>query len=242
MAPYLNPATGAGAEARVDDLFDQAARLRDWITDLARKHAHQLKTEDLILLQSQLHGSVDQLLASAAEKLFEDRLKILTDQAQRDSLTGLYNRSALDRRLSGEVERARRYSRRISLVLLDIDHFKSINDRFGHLVGDEVLTRFARILESSLRKTDAAYRFGGDEFVAICPETSADAMVNVLRRLETNFSAYCRQKPFSRHVGISWGVSSYPEDATEADDLVRISDQRLYECKINHRIQTASQS
>ncbi|HKX26698.1 MAG TPA: diguanylate cyclase, partial [Blastocatellia bacterium] len=86
----------------------------------------------------------------------------------------------------------------------------------------------------SLRKSDATFRYGGDEFAAICPETSGEAMAGVLRRIEMSLKNYCAQIRLTGDIGISWGAASFPTDALEAGELIEVADQRLYHCKRAH--------
>lgn len=221
-------------EADLTNLLTTASELRQSITDFLTDHANQFGAQELIHLQSSLHAVLDQQIGAAISKLFEQRTKALTDQAERDPLTQLPNRRAFERRVGEEVSRARRYQRELSLVFFDVDGFKSVNDRLGHLAGDRVLADVARILQSSLRQSDAVFRYGGDEFVALCPETSNQAMENVLRRLETSLCAHNAETNFDPAISVSWGIACFPTNAANAEDLLRLADERLYVCKKEH--------
>ena len=204
---------------------------RSRIAESIKRDAEELGKIELIELQSLLNSELDERIWPAIEAFIEQRTRSLTEQAQRDSLTKLFNSAAFDRHLREEIERARRYHRELSLVLFDIDRFKSVNDQFGHQAGDRVLMQVALILQSSLRQSDAAFRYGGDEFVAICPETSGEAMENVLRRINTDLRNYCLESRYSIRIGISWGIASFPDDASEVEALIFLADKRLYSCK-----------
>jgi diguanylate cyclase (GGDEF)-like protein len=141
--------------------------------------------------------------------------------ADHDPLTRLLNRRAFVDRLDGEVARATRYGRSFGLVLCDLDGFKELNDQFGHLAGDEALQRFARTLQSALRKGDDAFRIGGDEFALLLAEASEDDAREVVRRVA---------EP-SIGVRASFGVASCPDHAREAQTLFRLADTALYEAK-----------
>ncbi|MCL2346478.1 MAG: diguanylate cyclase, partial [Desulfobulbus sp.] len=106
-----------------------------------------------------------------------------------DPLTGLFNARHLHERLLAEIERAERYDRALSLVVIDCDDFKSINDRFGHIEGDRVLQVLAGVITECLRRTDSAYRYGGDEFVLLLPEADGEAAYALADRLRGNFAA-----------------------------------------------------
>ncbi|MFN0084891.1 MAG: GGDEF domain-containing protein [Blastocatellia bacterium] len=175
-----------------------------------------------------LSREIDARLSRAVKRSIECRMEELADQARRDPLTGLANRAAFADRLREEAARARRYGRELSLAIFDVDRFKQVNDSLGHLAGDALLRKIAAALQSSLRRTDSVYRYGGDEFVAIYPETSGHTIATVLRRLENRLGAFAA--PGAR-VGISWGAASIPVDTREEQELIRIADQRLYENK-----------
>jgi diguanylate cyclase (GGDEF)-like protein len=185
---------------------------------------------------------VDEQLRLAIEKQFAQSVETLTRLAERDPLTRLPNRSAFEQRLRDESLRARRYGRAFSVILFDVDGFKSVNDRFGHLIGDQVLAGVARELQRSLRQSDAVFRYGGDEFIALCPETPSLAMETLLNRLESNLRAYHVQANLAEGIGISWGVASFPADTADVDKLIGLADQRLYECKNEHHRRAAART
>lgn len=124
--------------------------------------------------------------AEEALKLSEERYRQLS---LTDSLTGLFNARQLHARLHDELERANRYRHPLSMLMIDCDDFKQINDTFGHLEGDKVLQALARAIESSLRVPDSAYRYGGEEFVILLPETGGDAARALSERLRLGFAA-----------------------------------------------------
>lgn len=190
-----------------------------------------------------LSAAVQAYLASVTEKLAE--------QAQRDALTGLLNRGAFEQRFRSELTRAHRYQRELALVLFDLNRFKQVNDRFGHPVGDQVLQWFARLLQTSLRQSDSAFRYGGDEFAALLPETSKEAAWKVLERLDNAVRAAHQLSGevvaaevvvselalAGEPVSISYGLAAYPQDASSLLDLLKLADARLYEGKRARRRQ-----
>src|SRR5581483_7465815 len=182
-----------------------------------RQHAPALSKEELLETQSRVGSIIERLLYLSVSTYTHKQTQELSDQARRD-----------------EVDRAQRYNRDLSVVLLDVDRFKQVNDRFGHQAGDEVLLSVARMVQSSLRHSDTAFRSGGDEFAAICPETPGEVMQGVMHRVEVSVISYLADSPVSEECGISWGVASYPADATKVAELMRIADERLYECKKQH--------
>ncbi len=218
----------------VGAIFREFNLLRSLIEEVIRQQAPALTKEELLHLQAQLSAGLQHLLYLAVNTYFHRQTQELSDQARRDPLTGLLNRATFDSCLRDEVDRAQRYGRKVSLVLLDVDNFKSINDRLGHQTGDQVLINIARILQSSLRHSDTAFRYGGDEFAAICPETTGDAMGGVMARLEAKVLRYRLEAQLSEAIGISWGIASFPTDAARGENLVSIADQRLYSCKKEH--------
>lgn len=184
--------------------------------------------QDRVEMLVRLSREIDARLSRALRTCIECRMEDLMDLARRDPLTGLSNRAAFADRLRDEAGRARRYDRELSLAIFDVDRFKQVNDSLGHLAGDELLRRIAVALQSSLRQSDSVYRYGGDEFVAIYPETSDRAIATVLRRLEESLSTLAAP---GASIGISWGAASLPIDTREEQELIRIADQRLYENK-----------
>lgn len=235
---WLWPDDEAARARTVEEVFGALAPLRVMIAEAARRHADQLRPGELIELQAALHETLDQQLADALSQWLARRTRALLAAAQRDPVTGLLNRAVFEQRLQDEVERARRYERAFALVLFDVDRFKMINDRFGHLAGDEALRRIARVLQSSLRQSDAVFRYGGDEFAALCPETSGAVMTRVLGRLEENLRAQ-GDRQHEDSLDVSWGLAAWPADARAAAELLRVADARLYACKLEHHRRAA---
>jgi len=153
--------------------------------------------------------------------------------AKTDTLTGLDNRREFQRRLDGEIERSRRYARPLSLLMLDIDHFKVINDTYGHPAGDEVLRTLAGLIRRALRPADQPARYGGEEFAVILPETPAAGAHAVAERLRGAIAA----APFALGAGttvyptVSIGVAGFLEDADAGPALVAAADRALYAAK-----------
>lgn len=154
----------------------------------------------------------------------------LREQAIRDPVTGLYNRRFLDEVLRRELARAERYGHALSLILIDIDNFKMINDRYGHLVGDEALRRVAKALRENIRRVDYIFRWGGDEFCVVLPETNGPGAKEVVRRFQTPFGPLAEEPVIHLTLGYaSWDPRQGPLPSVE--ELFRRADRLLYEMK-----------
>ena len=148
--------------------------------------------------------------------------------SQEDSLTGLYNRRRITELIGNETQRAARYSTEFSVILADIDHFKAVNDQFGHQVGDKVLTKIAEIIRSSVRATDLAGRWGGEEFVIISPGTDIDGGFSLAEKIRTQIESIELGEIGQKTA--SFGVTAF----TESDDIEEIiarADIGLYAAK-----------
>jgi diguanylate cyclase (GGDEF)-like protein len=171
------------------------------------------------------------------------RFAELSDRAGRDSLTGLANRRTLDIRLKEEVDRAHRYSTHLALVLVDIDDFKQLNDRFGHQLGDDLLRAVAASLSASRRELDLVARFGGEEFALVLPGTPAEGARVVAEQVRRAVSevelAGSDGEPI--HVTASFGTADFPSCAT-LEELVACADQHLYEAKRRGKNQVVGDS
>ena len=153
--------------------------------------------------------------------------------ADRDPLTGFFNHRYLHERLSEEIVRAVRNRQPLSVVMLDLDDFKLVNDTFGHVYGDQVLVHVAHLVRSTLRASDVAARYGGDEFALILPETGRDEAARVTERILDAFRASPfaaeGRRPFS--IGASIGMATHPFDGRSATDLIAIADLGMYDAK-----------
>jgi len=147
-----------------------------------------------------------------------------------DGVTGIFNRRYFELRIGEEISRSSRHGLAFSVIMVDIDHFKQLNDDFGHLVGDEVLRQVSAILGQQLRKSDVLTRFGGEEFAIITPETdleSAWAVADKLRRVVATWHF----PGVSRWVNISAGVAEFPAQGAARNELVKAADEALYAAK-----------
>ena len=187
---------------------------------------------------------IDVLLA-AVERVLEKRnleiknralVKQLEEMSIRDSLTGLYNYRHLQTCLDDEINRSRRYGHSFFILMIDADHFKKVNDTYGHLFGDYVLKELSEIIRSELRSTDRLFRYGGEEFLALMNEISkAEVVKVVMRQLAAirNHTFICESK--KAKVTVSVGGAFFPEDAHDKLNLVKAADQALYRAKENGR-------
>ncbi len=169
------------------------------------------------------HISLQQALAELALTN-----QALADLAARDPLTGLYNRRKLDENFRLEVERAGRYGRPFSAILFDIDHFKTVNDRYGHSAGDDVLVQMSAWLQAALRTTDIPGRWGGDEFLVLCPETGLDTALQLADRLRHDYEGY--DFPGAVRLTASFGVAAHRSGRTDSD-ILQSADAALYRAK-----------
>ena len=153
-----------------------------------------------------------------------------------DELTGLYNRRHLLERLADEVRRGQRYGCGFSILFIDIDHFKAINDGYGHALGDRILAEMGRVLRRWARSSDLIGRYGGEEFVALLPMTDATAAERAADRLRTAVGehSFARRK----RLTVSLGIASYPADGQSPEDLLKRADAALYQAKKQGRNRT----
>jgi diguanylate cyclase (GGDEF)-like protein len=191
-------------------------------------------------------ASADEVLLTVERALEKKRLKDanrrlvqeLQHMSRRDPLTGLLNRRSLDEALAREIARARRHGHALSLMMLDLDHFKKVNDTWGHPAGDEVLRTFARVVASLLREEDVLYRYGGEEFLAVLPETDARGALAAAERVVAGVAATPVALAGGRlRVTVSAGVASLSPAVQDADGLVARADEALYSAKSSGRNQ-----
>ncbi len=179
---------------------------------------------NVVLLVALIWSFAFTIQRSEAEKAVVQRL------AQTDRLTGIYNRRHFETILEHEVERARRYATPLSLIIFDVDHFKQLNDRLGHLAGDRVLISLARECERNLRDSDVFCRFGGEEFAIIAPETNGHAARLLAQRIRESI-AFLKIEGCTEAVTISLGVAAWAESFEKLEDLISAADKALYHAK-----------
>jgi len=240
----------AGLDAVIDAI--NRAHLNQYISKPWDETALLLAVENL-LRQYRLTHENQQLIASLSSKnqaLLEMNRELeakiherthelaeanarLAQLAVTDGLTGLYNHRHLHERLTLEVERSQRSGLPLSLLMLDVDHFKQFNDSFGHPAGDEVLRQLARVLTDTRRANDVVARYGGEEFAVILVDTAKFTAAKVAERVRERIAAHdfsdAAQK--AGKISVSIGVATFPEDGTDAEALVRSADTALYAAK-----------
>lgn len=162
------------------------------------------------------------------------RISQIRHEAENDGLTGLANRRTLQRRIVAELQRAASYQAQLSLVMVDVDHFKHYNDTNGHQAGDEVLTKVAGLIRSTTRRTDVVARYGGEEFTVLLIGADQQQAIRhaerIRRAIESHTFAHGSSQPMGR-VTISLGLATAPDDAADSAGLFRAADQALYQAK-----------
>lgn len=150
-----------------------------------------------------------------------------------DPLTGIFNRRYFENQLSKELQRASRYEHTLSILFVDIDQFKKVNDEFGHQVGDNVLEQLSEILERSVRSVDVVARYGGDEFIVLLPETKKNHALKTAQRILKHIKNhdFFKDDLKVKDLNISIGIAGFPEDAGGTYELIKKADSALYEAK-----------
>ncbi len=214
-----------------------------------RKYNTITKVETSILEVALLSSSLESMSESiynyqhSLEEKVKQRTKELSLKNEEllklsitDKLTSLYNREKLDKTLQYEMNRSLRYGVVFSVIIIDIDFFKKVNDEFGHQVGDEVLVESANILRNSIRNVDVLGRWGGEEFLIVCPQTDLEGA----QKLAKNINNAIKNHIFSTYpktITMSLGVASYNENIFKAEEIVSNADKALYKAKENGRDQ-----
>jgi diguanylate cyclase (GGDEF)-like protein len=160
-----------------------------------------------------------------------DEFKKLQINAATDALTGLYNRRLFDEYCDKELNRAKRYSHSLTIVILDLHKLKEVNDRHGHLQGDQVIQLAASTLRKTLRASDFAFRIGGDEFSLLLPQTDPEQAVTLCRRVRAQYEGEVQPLKVGVGITLDFGIAVYPQDGDQKSELMGLADKRLYELK-----------
>src|ERR1700693_1233386 len=164
-----------------------------------------------------------------------DEFKKLQINAATDALTGLYNRRLYDEYCDKELNRAKRYGHQLAIVILDLHKLKEVNDRHGHLQGDQVLQLAATTLQKTMRASDFAFRIGGDEFALLLPQTDPEQATTLCRRIRSQYEIEIQPLKMDIGVTLDFGVAVHPHDGETKSALMNLADQRLYELKNSGR-------
>ena len=191
-------------------------------TLIFERKVHELARETV---NPELAGKIRDL-----KRYYNQKRDALSDLAFRDELTGLFNRRYFDQKLQEEINRCSRYNRKLSLILGDIDHFKSYNDDFGHQKGDEVLQSVSEMIRRSCRSSDTAARYGGEELVIILPETDTDGAFLVAEKARKLIEARAGDVA-GRTVTVSMGISSFNSKNDGPAEMIAAADKALYKAK-----------
>jgi diguanylate cyclase (GGDEF)-like protein len=172
------------------------------------------------------------------------RIYRLEEESITDSLTGVYNRRYLERRLGEEFSHARQFDSPLSVLMIDVDHFKEINDTAGHFAGDQVIMQLSKMMQTTIRGSDVLVRFGGDEFIIIALNTSVEAAgifaKKILKYIHSHPLVVHNESnlPIEVKISVSIGVASLSEDITETNQIIRNADKALYCAKKEGRNRT----
>ena len=154
-----------------------------------------------------------------------------------DDCTRLFNTRHLHAALQIEFERSRRFGSEFSVIFMDLDYFKLVNDEHGHLVGTELLVEIAQLIQQTTRAVDTVFRYGGDEFVVLLPQTNKTAAVEVAQRLRTKMRSteFLTSRDLSVHITASFGVSTFPQDGVDPETILEAADKLMYSVKKSSR-------
>jgi diguanylate cyclase (GGDEF)-like protein len=200
------------------------------VIQLVNVDMSQFSDQELFFLQS----LCDYAAIAIENARWVERIQELTIT---DDCTGLYNARHLYKTLDTEVYRSSRFGYEFSVLFIDLDHFKTVNDTHGHLVGSKLLAEIGYLVKAQLRLIDFAFRYGGDEFVVLLPQTSKDQALVVAKRLRDALraSSFCREESLNLNVRASMGLATYPHDARTAHDIIRQADEMMYLVKNSTR-------
>lgn len=210
-------------------IYDQTALMES-------QKREKKRAEDLAAINEQANKTIEKL--KATEKLLVQQRDLIFYQANHDQLTGLTNRHLFQDRLNMAIKESKRNNWSTSLLFIDLDDFKQINDRHGHEVGDEVLIKISNSLKETIREKDTVVRFGGDEFIILLSNTDEKGAMVVANNILKKVDAIEFSKEDIKMTP-SIGIASYPKDASSAKELVTLADRALYQAKFKGKNQAS---
>ena len=220
-------------------LKETAIKLSHLLEQFKMKSDAVMKEKDTIVHELTESKKLLEKYSTNLEEMVEQRTEILKWLSITDPLTGLYNRRYFIEQIELEFKRSKRYSRDLSLLMLDIDHFKLVNDNYGHQIGDIVLRKISSVIINLLRDSDLAFRYGGEEFMIILPETKSEDAINVAERMKQEImNTQHNYSSINFTVTASFGIVSIKDmiDKFETiDDIIKKVDDNLYKAKNSGR-------
>jgi diguanylate cyclase (GGDEF)-like protein len=230
---------------RAQEHFDVKELVREY--QLLREHIFaylhgdtspfaQFNMGDSAKICQRLGLALDEAMRETIHAFVEEHILQLRRLSRTDSLTGLYNHRIFYERLADELNRARRYDSLLSLVLVDLDNFKSVNEAKGHQFGDRLLVKCAEKLREELRQTDIVCRYGGDEFGLLLTETAYKDAHAMMRRLTQEVRELGKREGAPAAFGMTFGLSIYPEDDGSVRRMVKVADDRLLASKQKNKV------
>lgn len=217
----------SGEMERIDYVF-HGVRKNGTVIDV-ETHSSVMKIGGSLALIGLVMDVTERTRAERELQALQERLR---EQSTHDALTGLYNRRYLEETIGRELVSAERHGERISVIMSDLDHFKEINDCYGHLAGDEVLRVFGGLMKRHARGSDIYCRYGGEEFLLVLPKMTEDHAVERAEQLRSAIAAApVAHGATSIAVTASFGVASFPRDGRTGDELIAAADRALYAAK-----------
>lgn len=232
----------AGPGGKLESLSQKLQKADDFDSITAIVDQMLIEAKSLVKSGTDLSGNMTS--TSKELKILQKKLEQSREDAETDALTGLINRRGFEKRLCKEIKNAVHTRKRLSLIMVDLDHFKRVNDTFGHLVGDNVLKTLAKILKTQLKGKDSPARFGGEEFILLLPDTRLEDAAKVAENIRKNLaSREWKQKDSGKSLGkitLSLGVAQYRIGEAE-DSIIARADKSLYLAKSQGRNQVKTE-
>ncbi len=235
--PTMNAAGVGGSRLLVHSLVGSVlgcllgGTLTGWEFNAQPSLIAQVAAAPFLLLYPMLFGGIMYRLVRQLDR-HRDALRLLSE---RDALSGVYNRRFFEERIGQEFDNFRRHGKHVTLVMVDIDHFKAINDVYGHTVGDEVIRKVGQALLEQARRADVVARFGGDEFAVLLPFTNEQEALEFVQRVQTAFRSLKAQDPRMVGTGMSFGIALPQPDMDHHEHWVARADAELYRVKSRQR-------